>query len=138
METDTLMRLAAHKNVVGVKEASGDLGQIMDVLSRRPKGFSVLSGDDNLLYPLLALGGDGVISVAAHLVPEALVELTAEALAGRFGRAREIHYRLMPLFKALFIDTNPIRSRPPWRSKAGCSRHSGSLCGRWTKPSAKR
>jgi len=108
METDTLMRLAAHKNIVGVKEASGDLGQMMDVLARRPKGFTVLSGDDNLLFPLLALGGDGVISVAAHLVPEALVELTKEALAGRFDRAREIHYTLMPLFKALFIDTNPI------------------------------
>jgi len=108
LETDTLMRLAAHKNIVGVKEASGDLGQMMDVLARRPKGFTVLSGDDNLLFPLLALGGDGVISVAAHLVPQALVELTKEALGGHFERAREIHYQLMPLFKALFIDTNPI------------------------------
>jgi 4-hydroxy-tetrahydrodipicolinate synthase len=108
METDTLMRLAAHKNVAGVKEASGDLAQIMEVLARRPKGFSVLSGDDNLLFPLLALGGDGVISVACHLVPEALVELTSQALAGHWEKAREIHFRLMPLFKALFIDTNPI------------------------------
>jgi 4-hydroxy-tetrahydrodipicolinate synthase len=108
METDTLMRLAAHRNVVGVKEASGDLVQMMDILARRPRGFSVLSGDDNLLYPLLALGGDGVISVACHLVPEDLVMLTSEALAGRFEAAREIHFRRMPLFKALFLDTNPI------------------------------
>lgn len=108
LETDTLMRLAAHKNIVGVKEASGDLTQMMDVLARRPKGFSVLSGDDNLALPLVALGGDGVISVASHLVPGPLVELVKEALAGNLARAREIHYRLMPLFKTLFIDTNPI------------------------------
>lgn len=108
METDTLMRLAAHRNVVGVKESSGDLTQMMDVLARRPAGFSVLSGDDNLLFPLLAMGGDGVISVACHLVPQDLVKLAKEALAGRFDQAREIHYRLMPLFKALFFDTNPI------------------------------
>ena len=108
LETDTLIRLAAHPNVVGVKEASGDLGQIMDVLARRPKGFSVLSGDDNLLFPVLALGGDGVISVASHLVPRDLADLTASALAGKWDQARELHYRLLPLFKALFIDTNPI------------------------------
>lgn len=108
METDTLMRLAAHKNIVGVKEASGDLGQMMDVLARRPKGFAVLSGDDNLALPLVALGGDGVISVASHLVPAELAELVREARTGNLVRAREIHYRLMPLFKNLFIDTNPI------------------------------
>lgn len=108
METDTLMRLAVHKNIVGVKEASGDLGQMMEVLARRPQGFTVLSGDDNLLFPLLALGGDGVISVASHLVPRDLVQLVAEAQAGRFAAARDIHYRLLPLFKALFVDTNPI------------------------------
>ena len=108
METDTLIRLATHPNVVGVKEASGDLGQMMDVLARRPQGFCVLSGDDNLLFPLLALGGDGVISVASHLVPEALLELTRLTSAGDFAQARPIHYRLMPLFKALFLDTNPI------------------------------
>lgn len=109
METDTLMRLAAHPRVVGVKEASGDISQMMDVLARRPKGFSVLSGDDVLLLPLLALGGDGVISVASHVVAQPLVELTREAFAGRFDRAREIHFRLLPLFKALLgLDTNPV------------------------------
>jgi len=108
LETDTLMRLAGHPNVVGVKEASGDLGQMMDVLTRRPKGFSVLSGDDNLLFPLLALGGDGVISVASNVVPQAMVDLALAALAGRWDEARTIHFRLLPLFKAMFIDTNPI------------------------------
>jgi len=108
METDTLMRLAAHPNIVGVKEASGDLGQMTEVLARRPKGFSVLSGDDALLYPLLALGGDGVISVAAHLVPRELVALCTAIAQGRIADARELHYRLLPLCKALFIETNPI------------------------------
>jgi 4-hydroxy-tetrahydrodipicolinate synthase len=108
LDTDTLMRLAAHPNVVGVKEASGDLAQVMDVLARRPKGFSVLQGDDALLFPLLALGGDGVISVASHVVARDLVDLTASALAGRWDHARELHYKLLPVFKALFIDTNPI------------------------------
>jgi 4-hydroxy-tetrahydrodipicolinate synthase len=108
LETDTLMRLATHQNIVGVKEASGDLGQMMDVLARRPAGFSVLSGDDNLALPLVALGGDGVISVASHLVAGPLVNLVRLALAGNLAEARAIHYRLMPLFKTLFIDTNPI------------------------------
>lgn len=108
LETETLMRLAVHKNVVGVKEASGDLAQIMDVLARRPQGFSVLSGDDNLLLPLLALGGDGVISVASHLVPREMQALTRAAQSGSFDKARELHFRLLPLFKAMFIDTNPI------------------------------
>jgi len=108
METDTLMRLAAHKNVVGVKEASGDLSQMMEVLARRPQGFSVLSGDDNLLFPLLALGGDGVISVASHLVPRELGDLYSAFQAGNIDQARQLHYRLLPLFKVLFTDTNPI------------------------------
>lgn len=108
LETDTLMRLAAHPNIVGVKEASGDLGQITEVLQRRPAGFSVLSGDDALLFPLLALGGDGVISVAAHLVAEDLVQLTRWGLEGRLTEARALHFRLLPLIKALFIDTNPV------------------------------
>lgn len=108
LETDTLIRLAAHKNIVGVKEASGDIGQMTDVLARRPAGFSVLSGDDALLFPLLALGGDGVISVASHVVPRELVELCAAFTAGNLNRARDLHYKLLPLFKALFIDTNPI------------------------------
>jgi 4-hydroxy-tetrahydrodipicolinate synthase len=108
LETDTLMRLAAHPRIVGVKEASGDLGQIMDVLQRRPKGFSVLSGDDNLAYTLLALGGDGVISVASHLIPEALVELCHKGLSGDLAGARALHFRYLTLMKSMFLDTNPI------------------------------
>lgn len=108
MDTDTLMRLAAHPNIVGVKEASGDINQMMEVLARRPQGFTVLSGDDALLFPLLALGGDGVISVASHLVPGELVKLCQAFAAGNIAEARQLHYRLLPLLKTLFIDTNPI------------------------------
>lgn len=108
METDTLMRLAENPLVVGVKEASGDLGQMMEVLARRPAGFSVLSGDDNLTLPLVALGGDGVISVASHLIPRDMETLVKAAAQGDLETARKIHYKYLPLFKALFLDTNPI------------------------------
>ena len=109
LETDTLMRLAQHPQIVGVKEASGDVGQIMDVIARRPKGFSVLSGDDVLTLPLMALGGDGVISVISHLVPQEFSTLTRAALAGNFEQAREVHYRtVLPVAKALSGDVNPV------------------------------
>ncbi|NNM67098.1 MAG: 4-hydroxy-tetrahydrodipicolinate synthase [Spirochaetales bacterium] len=108
LETSTLLKLAQHPMIVGVKEASGDISQMMDVLARRPEGFSVLSGDDNLVLPLLALGGDGVISVASHLVLPELKQLVKAGLAGDFATARRLHYRLLPLFKAIFMDTNPI------------------------------
>ncbi len=109
LETDTLMRLAAHPNIVGVKEASGDIAQMMDVIARRPQGFSVLSGDDVLNLPLMSLGGDGVISVVSHIIPGPLVELISAALKGDFARARHLHYSvLLPVTKALGIDVNPL------------------------------
>lgn len=108
MDTDTLMRCAQNPLVVGVKEASGDLGQMMDVLARRPQNFCVLSGDDNLTLPLITMGGDGVISVVSHLIPEDMMEICNAAFRGDLAKAREIHYRRLPLFKAMFSDTNPI------------------------------
>jgi len=109
METSTLARLAKeHSNIVGVKEASGNLAQMMDVISTLPKNFDVLSGDDNLTLPLMALGGNGVISVAGNIVPKEMHELCKHALNGDFGKAKEIHYKLLPLFKGIFIETNPI------------------------------
>lgn len=108
IETDTLMRLAEHKNIVGVKEASGDFAQIMDVLLRRPKNFCVLSGDDNLTFPIIALGGEGVISVASNIIPKALSDMVNLALRGSWEEARRCHHQLLPLFKALFLETNPI------------------------------
>jgi 4-hydroxy-tetrahydrodipicolinate synthase len=108
VENSTMLRLAQHKNIIGVKEASGDMGQMMDLIAKKPADFTVLSGDDNLTFPLIALGGDGVISVASNIVPKKMSSFVATALAGDFAAARKLHYELLPLFKILFIDTNPI------------------------------
>ena len=109
VETDTLARLARDcKNVVGVKEASGSLDQMSQVIVACGPDFTVLSGDDNLTLPLMAIGGRGVISVIANIVPRETVEMTHAALDGDWKRARELHYRLFPLARAAFIETNPI------------------------------
>src|SRR3989338_9323267 len=109
METATLARLAKeHSNIVGVKEASGNVAQMMDVISTLPKNFAVLSGDDNLALPLMALGGKGVISVASNIIPKEMHELTELALNNRLEEAKNLHYRLLPLFRGIFIETNPI------------------------------
>ena len=109
METSTLARLAKeHSNIVGVKEASGNIAQMMDVIMELPKNFAVLSGDDNMTLPLMALGGKGVISVASNIIPKEMHELVGCALNGQFEKAREIHYKLLPLFKGIFLETNPI------------------------------
>ena len=104
----TLARLAEHPQIVGVKEASGDLDQMAEVIRLCPDDFAVLSGDDALTLPLLALGGRGVIAVTANLVPRDMTELVNTYQKGDIARARQIHYRLMPLFEALFSETNPI------------------------------
>lgn len=106
IETATLARIAELPNVIGVKEASGDIQQMMDVLTKIPE-LAVYSGDDNLTFPLICLGGQGVISVASNLFPGEIVTLVMEALDGNLEIARTLHYRLLPLFKALFLETNP-------------------------------
>lgn len=108
IENSTMLRLAEHKNIVGVKEASGSIPQMMDLIANKPDSFIVLSGDDNLVFPLMALGGKGVISVAGNLVPDRMSEFVKAALKKDWDRARELHYRLLPLFKAMFLETNPI------------------------------
>jgi 4-hydroxy-tetrahydrodipicolinate synthase len=108
IENSVLLELAKHRNIVGVKEASGNIAQVMDIIQAKPKDFAVLSGDDNLTLPIMALGGDGVVSVASNLIPKSMAELTGQALAGKWDEARALHYSLLPLFKAIFIETNPI------------------------------
>ena len=111
IETGTLDILSQFPNIVGVKEASGDIRQIGDVIERiqnRRSGFSVMSGDDAMTLPLLALGGRGVVSVVSNLVPDRVTALAQAALAGDFVTARERHFELLPLFKAAFIESNPI------------------------------
>ena len=108
VETDTLARLAQIPNIVGVKEASGSLDQMTAVVLACGPDFTVLSGDDNLTLPLMAVGGRGVISVLANLLPREVADLTHAALDGDWKRARDLHWKLYPLCKAMFIETNPI------------------------------
>ncbi|KRT71323.1 MAG: dihydrodipicolinate synthase [Candidatus Rokubacteria bacterium CSP1-6] len=108
VETDTLARLAKIPNIVGVKEASGSLDQMTQVILACGPDFSVLSGDDNLTLPLMAVGGRGVVSVVANIVPRDTAEMTHAALEGDWKRARDLFHRLFPLCRAMFIETNPI------------------------------
>ncbi len=109
VETATLMRLAKDcRNIVAVKEASGNIEQIKEVIKQRPDGFSVLSGDDNITLELIRAGGDGVISVASNLVPDKMVKMVKAALEGDYGKAEKLNEELIPLFEAEFIETNPI------------------------------
>jgi 4-hydroxy-tetrahydrodipicolinate synthase len=109
VETDTLARLVRDvARVVGVKEASGSLDQMSQVIAACGPDFSVLSGDDNITLPLLAIGGSGVVSVIANIVPRETADLVHAALDGDWKRARDLHYRLFPLARAAFLETNPI------------------------------
>lgn len=105
---ETMLLLFAHPRIVAVKEASNDIPQIMELISVLPEGRSLLSGEDSLTYPLTALGGSGVVSVAANLIPEQIVEMVGAGLRGQYEQARRAHYRLLPFFRACFYDTNPI------------------------------
>lgn len=108
IEARTQLRLAEHGNVAAVKEASGNLGQVMEILRDRPQGFELLSGDDALALPILAIGGDGVISVISNQLPREMHELAAAGRRGDFQEARRIHYRLLDLMNLNFIESSPI------------------------------
>ncbi|EKD92709.1 MAG: dihydrodipicolinate synthase [uncultured bacterium] len=108
MNTDTLLQLAENPHIVGVKEASGDAEQIRDVLERVPEDFSVLSGDDGLTVDVLRGGGDGVISVASNILPQEVGDMVRAGLAGNFEEAERLNVYLAPLFRDLFLETNPI------------------------------
>jgi len=106
---DIICELAEHPNIVGVKEASGDITQISRIIEgTRDQDFAVLSGDDAMTLPVLALGGAGVIAVTANIQPAKMVAMVEAFSRGDLDAARAIHYGLGPLFRALFIDTNPI------------------------------
>jgi 4-hydroxy-tetrahydrodipicolinate synthase len=108
IDTKTLLRIAAHRNVAAVKEASGNLGQIMEILRDRPSGFQVLSGDDAFAFALMALGGEGVISVCANQVPREMHDLATACARGDLAAARKIHYRLLHLMNLNFVESNPV------------------------------
>ena len=108
VDAATLLRLAEHPRIIAVKEASANLEQIMTIVRDRPAGFSVLSGDDSWTYSLLALGGDGVISVASNEIPAEMARLCVLARAGDWTGARALHERLLDLMRANFISPNPV------------------------------
>ncbi|HOT62954.1 MAG TPA: 4-hydroxy-tetrahydrodipicolinate synthase [Treponemataceae bacterium] len=111
ISTALLARLAGLDAVVGVKESSGDLNQMMDVVAAvraKKPDFAVLSGDDSLTLPLLSIGGDGVVSVVSNIAPAQVTAMVKAGLAGDFEEARKLHYRLLPAFRAAFVETNPI------------------------------
>ncbi len=108
MTAATVARLAEIPTIVGVKEASGNLSQVCDIIRATGRKFCVLSGDDALFFPMMALGAKGVISVASNVAPRLMAELYDTYVIGEISRARDIHYQLWPLFHALFVETNPI------------------------------
>ena len=104
----TTLRLARDcENIVAIKEASGNLTQIMEILRDRPTNFSVLSGDDSVTLPLIALGGKGIVSVASNEIPDLMSRMTDLALDGNWAEARELHYRILPLMEINFIESSP-------------------------------
>jgi len=107
VEVATLVRLSAVPNIVGVKEASGNMSQICAVCSAVPDGFGVLSGDDALTLPTMSVGGHGIISVASNEVPAEMARMTAAAARGDFGAARRLHAQLFPLMQVNFIESSP-------------------------------
>lgn len=108
MTPATIARTAQLPSVVGIKEGSGSLGQVSEIIHQCGDAFTVLSGDDPLTVPMMALGAKGVITVTANVAPKEMANMVNAALAGNFAEARASHFTLAPLFKALFYETNPI------------------------------
>ncbi|MFQ5894130.1 MAG: 4-hydroxy-tetrahydrodipicolinate synthase, partial [Nitrospinota bacterium] len=108
MLPDEVARLAELPNIVGIKEATGDLSQVSDVVALCPDDFVVVSGDDFTVLPLISVGGRGVITVVGNIAPDKMAGLCDAALQGDWARARALHYALRPLNKAMFFETNPI------------------------------
>jgi 4-hydroxy-tetrahydrodipicolinate synthase len=111
IEAKTMLRLAEIPSIVAVKEASGNLGQIMDIIRDAPPQLSVLSGDDALTLAVIAAGGHGVVSVVSNETPDIMSGIVNAALEGNFVKARELHYRLLPLMNINFIESNPIPAK---------------------------
>jgi len=111
IEAKTMLRLAEIPNIVAVKEASGNLGQVMDIIRDAPSDFRVLSGDDALALAIVAVGGDGVVSVVSNETPGLMSAMIDAALQGNINKAREFHYKLLPLMNVNFIESNPIPAK---------------------------
>jgi 4-hydroxy-tetrahydrodipicolinate synthase len=122
MGAETTLRLAsAFPSIRAIKEASGNIEQIMAILAGRPSGFEVLAGDDSLALPVIALGGKGVVSVIGNALPKETSELVQAALAGDLGRARHLHYQLLPLLGLCFQEGNPAGIKAMLEAMGLCS-----------------
>ena len=108
IEAKTTLALAKLRNIAAVKEASGNLGQITDILKDRPKSLAVLSGDDEMTFSVMSAGGDGVISVISNATPKLMSQLCNAAIKGDVERARKLHFQLLPWMRAAFIESNPL------------------------------
>jgi 4-hydroxy-tetrahydrodipicolinate synthase len=108
VEPNTLLRLSEFKNIVGVKEASGNVGQMAKILSLLPESFAVLSGDDALTLPLIGLGGRGIVSVASNEIPAEMTEMAGAALSGDFAKAQRLQKKYQELMDVNFVESNPI------------------------------
>jgi len=108
MSAETTLRLSAISNIIAVKEASGNMPQIMEIIRNAPVGFRTFSGNDDNTLEMMSAGGSGVISVASNIMPELVVRLTKLLLSGRIDEAKKLNDNLMPLFKNCFIESNPI------------------------------
>lgn len=111
IEAKTTLALAQNPRMAAVKEASGNLAQITDILAARPASFSVLSGDDEMTLALMAAGADGIISVVSNATPRLMAQLTERAAAGDFAAARALHFQLLPWMRAAFVESNPLGAK---------------------------
>ncbi|REJ84797.1 MAG: 4-hydroxy-tetrahydrodipicolinate synthase [Bacteroidetes bacterium] len=124
IEAETTLELAAEvKNIVGIKEASGSLERIMSIIHEKPKDFLVISGDDSITLPILACGGDGVISVVANAFPKDFSEMVRQAVDGNYDKARKLHYKLFNVMNTIFIDGNPSGIKGMLSVMGICSEH---------------
>jgi 4-hydroxy-tetrahydrodipicolinate synthase len=111
IEARTTLALARHPSMCAVKEASGNLSQVTDILAGRPAEFSVLSGDDELTLAMMAAGADGIISVVSNAAPKQMAQLAERAAAGDMAGARELHFKLLPWMRAAFVESNPLAAK---------------------------
>ena len=111
IEAKTTLALARHPSMAAVKEASGNLAQVTDILAGRPASFSVLSGEDELTLAMMAAGADGIISVVSNATPRLMAQLAERALAGDIAGARALHFRLLPWMRAAFVESNPLAAK---------------------------
>ncbi|MDO5059830.1 MAG: 4-hydroxy-tetrahydrodipicolinate synthase [Neisseria sp.] len=123
MDNDTILRLAEIPNIIGVKEASGDIAREIDLINRAPEGFAVYSGDDPTGLAFMLCGGHGVISVAANVAPKEFADMCREALAGNIARARELNKQLVPVYDVMFCEPSPAAPKYACHLLGVCEPH---------------